>query len=194
MNFQMYDNDTVKFKHEGEQFCVHVQQDDNPMNPRKDWDNPGTIMACWGRYDLGDDIQDKTPEEFWQRLVRENVPESEILAAAVAGKLPGIRISKCKGRGKKGLVNIYETCQWRTPIGNSEPEECLEYEEVGEDSAVYYLLDDLTIGHCMTLMEPYAVWLNLWLYDTLGSQCLAAGEAIRSRAHGTVDRSVGLCV
>ena len=31
-----------------------------------------------------------------------------------------------------------------------------------------YLLSDLTIGHCMVLLEPYAVWRNLWLYDHSG--------------------------
>lgn len=167
MEFRMYDNDTVKFEHEGGQFCLHVQHDDDPMNPRTDWDHPGTYMACWHRhYRLGDDVGDDTPEEFWQRLVRENVPESEVMVAAKAGKLTGIRIEKCEGHDN--LVNIYEICQWRSPIGDGEPEECLEYEEVSEDTAVYYLLDDLTIGHCMTLMEPYAIWLPLWLYDHSG--------------------------
>ncbi len=166
---RMYDNDTVKWEHEGKLYCLHVQQDEDSPNPRRDWDDPITVMACWHRrYRLGDEIQDDKPEEFWQRLVRENVSEKEILAAAEAGKLTGIRIAKCRGRGKKGLVNIYETCQWRTPIGNSEPEEYLEYEEVARDSAVAYLMDDLTIGHCMTLMEPYAEWLPLWLYDHSG--------------------------
>ncbi len=165
----MYDNDTLKWERDGKLYCLHVQNDSDPLNPRKDWDNPGTVMACWHRrYSLGDEIQDKEPEDFWQRMVRENVPEDEIFEAAKAGKLPGIRLSACKGHGKKGLVNIYETYQYRTVIGNSEPEEHLEYEEVEQDAVASYLMDDLTISHCMVLMEPYAVWLNLWLYDHSG--------------------------
>ena len=31
-----------------------------------------------------------------------------------------------------------------------------------------YLMDDLTVRHCMILMEPYAEWLPLWLYDHSG--------------------------
>lgn len=166
MEFRMYNNNIVKFEHDGERFCLHVQHDDDPPNPRTDWDHPGTHMACWHRnYRLGDKIEDKNPEEFWQRLVRENVPEGEILAAAEAGKLIGIRIVRCGGHDKKGLVNVYETCQWKNPIWEGEPKECLEYEEVNEDTAAYYLLGDLTIRHCMALMEPYAVWIPLWLYD-----------------------------
>ena len=98
---RMYDNDTVKWEHEGKLYCLHVQQDEDSPNPRRDWDDPITVMACWHRrYRLGDEIQDDKPEEFWQRLVRENVSEKEILAAAEAGKLTGIRIAKCRGRGK----------------------------------------------------------------------------------------------
>lgn len=167
MEFRMYDNDTVKFKHDGEQFCLHVQRDDSPFNPRTDWDHPGTHMACWHRrYQLGDEHKYDSPEEFWRDLVRESVPESEIMAEAKAGKLSGIRIEKCEGRDN--LVNVYEIYQWRDLSGDSDPKECLEYEGIGEDDAVYYLLDDLTIKHCMTLMEPYAVWLPLWLYDHSG--------------------------
>lgn len=165
----MYDNDTVKWENDGKLYCLHVQCDEDPPNPRRDWDNPITVMACWHRrYRLGDNIEDKDPESFWQRLVRENLSEKEIMAAAKAGKLTGIRVAKCRGKDKKGLVNIYETCQWQSPIGDGEPKECLEYEEVSEDTAVYYLLDDLTVGHCLTLMEPYAEWMPIWLYDHSG--------------------------
>ena len=107
MTLNMYGNDTVKWEHDGKLYCLHVQMDEFPLDPRRDWDNPITVMACWhSRYRLGDDIQDRSPEDFWNRLVRENVPESEVLAAAEAGKLTGIRIAKCRGKGKKGLVNI----------------------------------------------------------------------------------------
>lgn len=169
LTLNMYDNDIVKWEYDGKLYCLHVQRDETPMNPRRDWDNPITLMACWHRrYSLGDEIQDKYPEEFWIRMVRENVPESEILAAAESGKLSGIRIAKCRGKGKKGLVDVYETCQWRTVIGNSELQECLEYAEIARDTAAAYLIDDLTIEHCMTLMRPYAEWLPLWLYDHSG--------------------------
>jgi len=74
----MYDNDTLKWEHDGKLYCLHIQTDEEPMNPRRDWENPGTLMACWHRnYDLGDEISDKEPEDFWKRLVRENVPGDE---------------------------------------------------------------------------------------------------------------------
>lgn len=163
----MYDNDFMKWENDGKRYCLHVQRDEFPESPR-DWDNV-SIMACFHpRYNLGDAVPEKDAEEFWRRLVRENVFESEIIAAAKEGKLTGIRIAKCKDSEKNGLVDIYETSQWRSPAGNSEPEEFLEYEAVAENTVAGYLMDDLSISHCMTLMEPYAEWMPLWLYDHSG--------------------------
>lgn len=165
LTMNLYDNDTVKWRHDGKLYCLHLQRDETPDDPRN-WDNL-TIMACWHRrYNLGDKIDDKEPEDFWRRLVRENVPESEILAMAETGQLKGIRIAKNEEDPK--LVDVYETYYWQTVLGKTEPKESLEYEGVDKDSAIYYLLDDLTVQHCMTLMEPYAEWLPLWLYDHSG--------------------------
>lgn len=167
ISLNLYDNSTVKWEHNGKAYCLHIQQDDCPQDPRRDWDNPVTVMACWHRrYNLGDRHQDEEAEDFWRRLVRENVGEDEILEAAKTGKLDGIRLGKNEENSE--LVDVYETSYWRTPIGNSEPSECLEYEGVPADSVAEYLLDDLTIQHCMVLMEPYAEWLPLWLYDHSG--------------------------
>lgn len=162
----MYDNDTVKWENEGKLFCLHVQRDEMPMDPRADMDNV-TVMACWHRnYRLGDKIEDDEPEDFWRRLVQENVPESEVYAMAEAGNLKGIRIEKNKEDPE--LVDVYETYYWQKTAGRSDPKECLEYEGLDKNTVTYYLLDDLTINQCMTLMEPYAEWMPLWLYDHSG--------------------------
>jgi len=163
----LYDNDTVKWEHNRTLYCLHVQTDPDPMNPRRDWDNPETLMACWHRhYDLGDEIEDKNANEFWQRLVRENVTGREIFEAAKSGKLPGIRLAQ--NSENAGFVDIYETSYLRTIFGDTDPKECLEYEGVSVDAVAECLMDDLTITHCMTLMEPYAEWMPLWLYDHSG--------------------------
>ena len=136
-----------------------------PESPRE-WDNI-TIMACWhSRYRLGDSIRDKEPEDFWRRLVRENMPESEVYAMAEAGLLNGIRIEKHEDDPE--LVDIYETVRWLTVIGKCEPKESLGHKGVNKDYAICYLLDDLTIQHCMTLLDGYAEWMPLRLYDHSG--------------------------
>ena len=105
VSLNLYDDDTVKWENEGKSYCLHIQQDEMPLDPRADMDNV-TVMACWHRqYRLGDKIEDDEPEEFWRRLVRENVPEEEVFKAARDGKLQGIRL-KWKA---KGIYDIYET-------------------------------------------------------------------------------------
>lgn len=164
------DNKTIKWTHDGERYCLHIHQDNSPDDPREsDPGNQLTTMACWHRrYNLGDASATKgmDQDEFWQKLVRDNVDAAEILAAAESGKLAGIRLQKNKENPE--LTDIYETVRWESPIGNSKPYESLEYEGLAHDSVAEYLLDDLTISHCMTLMEPYAEWMPLWLYDHSG--------------------------
>ena len=116
-----------------------------------------TIMACWHRrYSLGDTIQDQQPCDFWLRLVQENVPPSEVLTAAEAGELSGIRIAPNEEDAK--LVDVYTSF---------ESDEVREYEAERKDTVARCLMEELTTEHCMRLLEPYAVWLPLWLYDAL---------------------------
>ena len=163
----MYNDDTLKWEHDGKRYCLHIQLDSMAEDPRAEWDCFVTIMACWhSKYRLGDKLEDKEPEDFWQRLVRENVTESEVYAAAEAGKIGGIRIAQ--NEDDPDLVDVYETVHLSTVFGKSEPKECLEYEGVDKETAVYYLMGDLTVRNCMELLEPYAEWLPLWLYDHSG--------------------------
>lgn len=165
LELNLYDEDTVKWNHNGKMYCLRIRMDELSEGPRE-WDNI-TIMACWHRrYNLGDKIEDKDPEAFWKRLVHENVPWSEVLAAAESGELEGIRV--VKNSDNPELMDVYETYQIDSVLGKSDHKECLEYRGVDKETAAYYLEDDLGIGHCMTLMEPYAEWLPLWLYDHSG--------------------------
>lgn len=159
------ENTALKWEHNGAQYALRIRQDDMPMNPREDFDNLCT-MACWHRrYSLGDrgDTAGQRLEDFWRAEVRSRVNVEEIIDAAESGKLDGIRVEK-----RDGLVDVYETIMLRTVLGNSEPEEVLEYEGIMEGALPDYLIDDLTVGHCMQLLEPYLEVLPLWLYDHSG--------------------------
>ena len=53
---------------------VRILRDFDPANPRKEWDNVGT-MYCWHcRYNLGDEQPRFGPEEFGWRLMYEHHP------------------------------------------------------------------------------------------------------------------------
>ena len=162
----IFDDDTIKWRQGDRLYCLHIHHDNDAESPRE-WDGQLTTMACWHRrYHLGDKIQDADPEVFWRRLVRENVPWAELMEKAKKGDLPGIRVER--NSENPALVDIYETYYLSTVLGKSEAEESLEYEAVSEGTAADYIMDDLTIRHCMTLMAPYALWMPLWLYDHSG--------------------------
>lgn len=59
---------------------VEIHTDEDGPNPRKDYDNLGTIAHWHRNYDFGDDIRDQGPVEFLKSLAREHVsvnyPES----------------------------------------------------------------------------------------------------------------------
>ncbi len=154
------DTETVKWNNYGKRLCLFVKLDDYPESPRA-WDNLCVLAMFHRRYSLGDDIGKVEPEEYWRNLVRKYVDEKEVFDAAIQGKLPGIRIEKTGD----DEYDIYETYYIRSVFGKSEASESLEYQGIGKTSASYYVMDDLTIQHCMVLLEPYAEWKPIWMYE-----------------------------
>lgn len=52
----MYEVETIEYRNH----TIRVCYDEDPLNPRRDWDNFGTMVCFHGRYDLGDD-KDSVP-------------------------------------------------------------------------------------------------------------------------------------
>ena len=47
---------------------IRLEADDDPLNPRKEWDNVGT-MVCWHRrYNLGDEQPKEDPQDYMREL------------------------------------------------------------------------------------------------------------------------------
>lgn len=152
-SLRLWNEDTVKWEHGGKRYCLLVQLDDMAESPRE-WDNL-TIMACFHRrYNLGDEISAKDPEEFWLGLVKDNVPLDEVITAAKTGVFEGIEL-KDSTLGE-GLYDLY--LRDRLDL----------YEGIRRDDVMDYVTDELTIGQLQTLLEPYAEWMPLWLYDHSG--------------------------
>lgn len=168
----LYDNDTLTWRHDGKLYLLHVRRDEDAESPRED-DNLA-IMACWHRrYSLGDKLDDKDSGAFWQRMVREYVPHTDVINAARNGKLTGIRLAE--NPDDKQRIDVYESVPWETC--GDEPQEYLEHEGVDSQYLFDILLDDLTNVQCQTLLRPYAVWLPLWLYDHSGLT-ISCGERV----------------
>ena len=160
------DNDVIKWDHDGIRYCLHIQYDEAGFNPRKDMDNI-CEMACWHRgYSLGDDVQESQPETYWCRLLRDNVPMDEINRALMSGKINWIRVQP--NVEDPGLFDVYETSMIQTVVDDSDPKEYLAYSGVRGGALFDCVEDDLNVADCQKLLEPYAEWMPLWLYDHSG--------------------------
>jgi len=53
---------------------LRVIPDDDPMNPRTEWDNLGTMICFHKRYNLGDKHDHSEPDEFRKVLIDEYYP------------------------------------------------------------------------------------------------------------------------
>ena len=54
-----------------------IYYDEDPTNPRKDWDHAAT-MVCWHRrYDLGDEQPSCDPQDYFRKLVNDECPHCE---------------------------------------------------------------------------------------------------------------------
>ena len=159
------DGTAFKWTYEGETYALRVGIDDFGLDPRKDEDNLA-VMACWSRkYNLGDELDDKEPEGFWRRLVRENVPDGDVLKAALDGKFSGIRIAPNEERPE--LLDIYEV---------DGKQEYLACGAATHDYAADPITDLLEFGDCMKLLAPYAAWMPLWLMEHSGSEIRCSRE------------------
>lgn len=74
-------------------YLLQVMYDDEPLNPRTDYDNFGK-MVCWhSRYNLGDDHHFGTPNDFLQDLTRRTVSEYALFEFVRSGKAPTTRLA-----------------------------------------------------------------------------------------------------
>ena len=70
------------YKRNGKLMRLHIEQDEEPLDPRYDWDGNIGKMMCWHRdYRLGDYKENKFAdnEDFLNDLVRENVKDTTVI-------------------------------------------------------------------------------------------------------------------
>ena len=80
-------------------YLLQVMYDDEPLNPREDYDNFGHMMFWHRRYNLGDENRFETPNDFLMNLVKRTASEYAIIRYARFGKSDTIRLSYDKSHG-----------------------------------------------------------------------------------------------
>ena len=80
-------------------YLLQIMYDNEPLNPRTDYDNFGR-MVCWhNRYNLGDEHSFADPSDFLQDLVRRTVSEYALFEFVRSGKAPTTELKFDRSRG-----------------------------------------------------------------------------------------------
>lgn len=75
----IYDNFYMKWNKGNDEYVLHIQQDEYAENPRTFCDHD-TVFAAFGSHSqVGDRINEKDPEEFWNSLVQKYAPTDKFL-------------------------------------------------------------------------------------------------------------------
>lgn len=111
-----------------------VEQDTDPLDPRKEYDQ-FTTMVCWHRrYNLGDEQPKQSPDEYWESVKDESV-----------GRLPiymcdhgGITISSCEfgctwDSGQVGFIWMSKAQQKACGCPDDKIQDHLELDIMGYD-------------------------------------------------------------
>lgn len=155
-------------------YTLFVEQDDFPINPRKDWE-PFGKMVCWHRrYSLGDKHEYGDPEDFLRDLYRKTEGDhgKRLISFLKSGKARGARLEYNR---RTHEWELYTYWCLRTIIGDSQPRWDLESSAPKSqlnDNGWFYddMLNALTIDDLKELLgeREDLVILPLFLFDHSG--------------------------
>ena len=152
-------------------YALVIVQDDDPLNPRKDYDNLGK-MICWhSRYDLGDKHDFEDPISFLRNLYRNSIEDhgAELINYLISGQSKSAALKHNDETKEWDLyvVTAYRILGEQTPpameVSSSAPESQLgEYGWFFDD-----MLEALSSADLIALINKHKdiVLLPLFLYD-----------------------------
>ena len=80
-------------------YLLQIMVDDEPLNPRTDWDNFGH-MVCWHRsYNLGDEHHFEDSNDLLKQLVRDTVSPDTVIELVKSGKADRVKLEYDRSAG-----------------------------------------------------------------------------------------------
>lgn len=73
-------------------YTLFVVPDEEPVSPREDRDNFGTMVCFHRRYTLGDKHNYDNVEELFQKLVQDSVPAKDVISYVKDGNVNGLKL------------------------------------------------------------------------------------------------------
>lgn len=158
-------------------FVVTVEFDNDPLDPREQYDNFGH-MICWHRrYNLGDNHGYDSPEEFLSELVHDNTGNAErkkIIADVKRGEYEGMKLEYNRS-SREWKLNVYcdflkkwfTECTFDAPLENS------------LDLVFDAIIENMSMDALVSIAEDLVVILPLYLYDHSGITMNTTGFSCR---------------
>lgn len=148
-------------------YRFRIETDNEPWNPRFDMDgNIGDLNLWWNRYMLGDNKGKGDPYNILDDLVREHVPESDLIKKALEGNLviPKYIYNK---KDKEYIASKGEGYTYYVP----------------EDEFVEEIISELSNGRAISLLSQYIVIMPCFIYEHSGMtiSCSNAGYPFNDR-------------
>lgn len=158
-------------------YVVTVEFDNDPLDPREQYDNFGH-MICWHRrYSLGDKHGYDSPEEFLSEMVHDNTGNAErkkIIADVKRGKYDGLKLEYNRS-SREWELNVY--CdflkKWFTEYTFAAP---LDNEL---DLVFDAVVENMSMDALVSIAEDLVVILPLYLYDHSGITMNTTGFSCR---------------
>ena len=141
-------------------YALKISYDDDPLNPREDYDNFGT-MCCWhSRYNLGDEHNHSEPREMMAAPVEATVPDKDLISVVRAGSDPDMRLEYNRSR-HEWVLESYDDYfkQWFEDYALNKPLKGNEY--LFADA----IRENLSMKSLSELAERANCILPLYLYD-----------------------------
>lgn len=159
------------YKSNGKLFRCYVETDNDPLNPRYDYDGNIGKMMCWHRhYQLGDykDNDYENNEYFLSDMLRKNVPEKSIINYVKNKKASnGLEL---RYNRKEKMWQLWGTYYW-LPLGSCKD---ASFGVIEENENIEWLVDEIIEAlpqqDVWYLLEKHAniIFLPLYLYDHSG--------------------------
>lgn len=155
-------------------YTLFVITDDEPVNPREEWDNFGTMVCFHKRHTLGDEHHYNNAEEFFQKLVQDSTPAKDIISYVKDGNVEGLKLKYDKSEHIWEL-NAYSDYfkKWFTAYTISAP---LKGNEIDMSEAI---LEQMQWQDLKALAEKTHCILPVYMYDHSGLTVNTTGFSCR---------------
>lgn len=144
-------------------YTLFVIPDDDPMNPREEYDNFGTMVCFHRRYTLGDKHNYHSAEEFFKMLVQDSTPHQNVISYIKDGCAEDLKLEYNKSEHTwvlHGYSDYFK--KWfveytlPAPLKGNETE----LSEV--------ILEQMQLKNLMELAEKSHCILSIYMYDHSG--------------------------